>query len=162
MIIVSDTTPLHYLILLGRADILQTLFGNIVLPEAVFAEMQHERTPELVKTWVAALPAWIEVRRPSPNFLASVKQLGKGETQAIALALEMKAEALLADDKQAIKEARRNNLIVVTTLGILERAAEKNLVDFSKALSELSKTNFHLPSDNIIQEVLRRAGRQAR
>lgn len=160
MIIISDTTPLHYLILLGHAEILQTLFGGIIVPEAVFVELQHENTPEAVKTWVAALPPWIEVKTPSADFLAQVKKLGKGETEAIALGLETKADALLADDKQATKEARRNNLIVVTTLGILERAAKNNLIDLSQTIDELSQTNFHLPSDEIIQEILRRNAAQ--
>lgn len=79
MIIISDTTPLHYLILLGRAEILETLFGNIILPETVLAEMQHERAPEAVRSWVAALPTWIEVKKPSAKFLASVKKIRNKE-----------------------------------------------------------------------------------
>lgn len=46
MIIVSDTTPLHYLISIDKAELLTDLFGKILIPEAVFAEMSHERTPQ--------------------------------------------------------------------------------------------------------------------
>lgn len=160
MIVIADTTPLHYFILLGHAEILQTLFGNIIIPEAVFAEMQHEQAPETVRKWVGALPQWIEVKTPSLTFLASMPKLGKGETEAIALALEIKADALLADDKKAVREARRNNLIVVTTLGILERAAENDLLDLPKAIAELSATNFRMPPEEIIEEILKNADRQ--
>jgi predicted nucleic acid-binding protein len=52
MIIISDTTPLHYLILLEKAELLQKLFGIIIIPEAVFREMQHEGTPEVVRKWI--------------------------------------------------------------------------------------------------------------
>ncbi|MDQ3320852.1 MAG: hypothetical protein M3525_00120 [Acidobacteriota bacterium] len=60
------------------------------------------------------------------------------------------------DDRKAIREARKNNLLVLTTLGILELAAAKSLIDFSQTLSELAKTNFRLPSDEIIKEFLKR------
>lgn len=63
---------------------------------------------------------------------------------------------MLADDKEAVKEARRNNVLVITTLGIFARADEQNLLDFSEAITELSKTNFRLPPDEIIQEILQR------
>ncbi len=72
------------------------------------------------------------------------------------MALETNADAILMDDRKAIREARKNNLLVLTTLGILELAAAKSLIDFSQTLSELAKTNFRLPSDEIIKEFLKR------
>jgi len=156
MIIISDTTPLHYLILLKKAELLQKLFSIIIIPEAVFTEMQHEGTPETVRKWIAFLPAWVQIKTPSEKHLEKVKELGKGETEAIALAIEVNADALLMDDRKAIREARKNNLLVVTTLGILELAAAKGLIDFSQTLAELAKTNFRLPSDEIIEEFLKR------
>ncbi len=156
MIIISDITPLHYLILIEKAELLQKLFGIIIIPEAVFREMQHEGTPEVVRKWIASLPAWVQVKTPSEKHLKQVKELGKGETEAIALAIEVSADALLMDDRKAIREARKNNLLVVTTLGILELAA-KGLIDFSQTLTQLAETNFRLPSDEIIKEFLKRA-----
>lgn len=156
MIIISDTTPLHYLILLEKTELLEKLFGKIVIPEAVFNEMQHEGTPEAVRLWIASVPAWIEIKTPSQINLERVKELGRGETQAIALAIETNADAILMDDRKAIREARKNNLLVLTTLGILELAAAKNLIDFSQTLAELARTNFRLPPDEIIEEFLKR------
>lgn len=57
MLIVSDTTPIHYLIILDRAELLPNLFGEIVIPEAVLLEMKHERTPEIVRLWIESFPA---------------------------------------------------------------------------------------------------------
>ncbi len=75
MIVISDTTPLHYLILLEKADLLEKLFGKIIIPEAVFREMRHDGTPEIVRDWTAFPPAWIEVKTPSPINLEKVKEL---------------------------------------------------------------------------------------
>ncbi len=156
MIIVSDTTPLHYLIVVKRAELLATLFGAIIIPEAVFTEMAHAKTPLIVREWIAAPPAWVQVKRASPSISAQVKNLGRGETEAIALALEHSADALLMDDRKAIREARKNNLTVLTTLAILELAAIKGLIDFPEVLHELAQTNFRLPPDEIVEEFLRR------
>lgn len=106
MIIISDTTPLHYLILLEKSDLLEKLFGKIIIPEAVFREMQHEGTPEFVRLWITVAPAWVEIKTPSQINLEKVKELGRGETQAIALAIETNADAILMDDRKAIREAR--------------------------------------------------------
>ncbi len=156
MLIVSDTTPLHYLIIINRAELLPELFNEILIPEAVFLEMNHERTPEVVRRWIASQPAWIKIESPSLQSLETIGNLGRGEREAIALALEQKADALLMDDRKAIREARKNNLTVVTTLGFLEFASIKGLIDFAEIFGELEKTNFRLPDSEIIAEFLKR------
>lgn len=156
MLIVSDTTPLHYLIILGRAEILPHLFGEIIIPEAVLLEMKHERTPEIVRLWIESLPAWLKVETPSPQSLEKIGGLGRGESEAIALALEQNADALLMDDRKAIREARKNDLTVITTLALLELAAIKNLIDFAEVLRELEQTTFRFPDAEIIAEFLKR------
>ena len=156
MLIVSDTTPLHYLIILDRAEILPHLFGEIVIPEAVVSEMKHERTPEKVRFWIESPPDWIKVETPSPQSLDKIGGLGRGESEAIALALEQAADALLMDDRKAIREARKNNLTVITTLALLELAAIKKLIDFAEVLRELEQTTFRLPNAEIIAEFLKR------
>ena len=66
MTVVSNTTPLNYLILIGQADILSKLYELIVIPEAVFNELTAQSTPQLVQEWIASKPAWLEVR-PAPS-----------------------------------------------------------------------------------------------
>ena len=108
MIVIADTTPLHYLVLLNYADILRELYGRVIIPEAVFRELQVDRTPARVKQWIASRPDWLEVRRASvPHDLALI-ELDPGEREAIALAENLRADALILDDKAATELLSRS------------------------------------------------------
>ncbi len=156
MIIISDTTSINYLVLIGEIHILEKLFGRVIIPDAVFVEFHNPGTPQLVTNWADSSPAWLEVRTASPTFIAQVKKLGAGEREAIALAIELQANAVLIDERKGTKEARKNNLLVLGTLAILERAGEMEYLDFPTALALLRQTNFRLPPSDIIQQMLDR------
>ncbi len=64
MIAVSNTTPLHYLVLVDVEEILPRLFDRIVVPGAVLAEMSHERAPARVREWAAHPPTWLQIAAP--------------------------------------------------------------------------------------------------
>jgi len=67
MIVVSDTSPLNYLVLVGAIDVLPKLFGEVYVPLAVIQELQHPRTPVPVKQWAQSPPDWLRIanhRRP--------------------------------------------------------------------------------------------------
>jgi predicted nucleic acid-binding protein len=155
MIIVSDTTPLHYLILIGEIEILPALAPIIIIPSAVMQELQHERTPGPVKRWLATPPRWIEVRQANLSLFTPQKKIGPGETEAIALALELGA-ALLVDDSDAIKEAQRLQLPTIRLFTLLEIAAGKGLLDLAEAIEKMRRTNFHLPPAEVIEAMLER------
>ena len=63
-VVVSDTSPLHYLILCGLDAVLARLFERVVIPPTVFDELQHPNTPALVQEWIRSLPAWVAVQKP--------------------------------------------------------------------------------------------------
>jgi predicted nucleic acid-binding protein len=143
MIIVSDTTPFRYLIEIEAVELLEKLFGQVIIPEKVFAELQGESTPEQVKKWIQSAPAWVEVRRADTSLYSPATEIQDGEREDIALALELKADALLIDDKDARREAKRTGLFIIPTLAVLEIAAKKGLVDLPEMIERLSKTTFH-------------------
>ena len=62
MIVVADTTPLNYLILIDEIDLLAALFSTVILPESVIKEMCHPRAPDSVREWVQHYPSWVQVR----------------------------------------------------------------------------------------------------
>lgn len=77
---------------------------------------------------------------------ATLAHLDAGEREAIQLAEACKADLLLVDEKAARREAAKRHLATSGTLGILDRAAEKRLVDFSLAFGRLKQTSFYMSS----------------
>ena len=67
VVVVSDTSPLNYLILIGEVDILAVLYERVLIPETVFRELQHPRTPSSVREWIEQAPAWLEVHPVDAN-----------------------------------------------------------------------------------------------
>ena len=151
MIIVSDTTPLNYLILIDQAHILHELYDSVLIPQSVFDEMQRAETPAEVRAWITDRPEWLEVR-PAQTTDPSLK-LGAGESEAIALALELHADALLLDDRKARQEAQKRGLTVTGTLAVLATAARRDLVELPTAIARLQKTTFRAPA-TLIQSLL--------
>jgi predicted nucleic acid-binding protein len=95
-----------------------------------------------VRAWVANRPAWLEVRQASVPLDSELEELDRGEREAIALALELQADLLILDDRDARVEASRRNLVVIGTLRVLEDAAQLGLVDLPRALLRLQQTTF--------------------
>jgi predicted nucleic acid-binding protein len=91
MIVVSNTAPLNYLVLINQVEILAQLFGAVVIPEAVFRELSSRDAPEQVRAWSASPPAWLQVQRHSLPADPALRKLHAGEREAIQLAEELKA-----------------------------------------------------------------------
>ena len=145
MIVVSDTTPLHYLILIDQVHLLPALFGHVVTTPEVVDEMDQPESPEQLRQWVSQLPDWLEIKEPSTR-LPAVARLGRGEATAISLATELKADALLIDERDGARVARAQGLFVTGTLGVLTTASKRRLVSLRDALQALASTNFrHSP-----------------
>ncbi len=100
MLVVADTSPLHYLGLIACTDILPALFDRIVIPRAVAAELQHPKTPARVRVWIATHPAWLDIQDVGTTSDAGLSHLDRGEQEAIASAQTLYADLLLMDDWQ--------------------------------------------------------------
>ncbi|HEY1683444.1 MAG TPA: hypothetical protein VGG19_01660 [Tepidisphaeraceae bacterium] len=143
MIVVSDTSPLNYLVLIDAIDVLPKLFGQVSVPSRVMEELGHPRTPDAVKLWSKSPPAWLLIRTPL-TAIGEDTLLDPGESQAIALAHELHAAALLIDEKQGRRIAREHGFITIGTITILELAARQNLLDLKSAFDRLERTSFQI------------------
>ena len=155
ILVVADTGPLRYLIVIEAIRLLPRLYDRIIIPSAVLVELMHPNAPAAVKTWASALPPWAEVRTAcSHEDLDDI--LDPGEAEAIILAEQLKADSLLLDETEARREALRRGLRVAGTIGVLEKAAERNLIDLREAFSRLARTNFRMTPE-LLREALQRA-----
>jgi predicted nucleic acid-binding protein len=160
-VIVSDTSPIRYLVLIGAVHLLERLYGRILIPEAVAKELQAERTPEAVSRWMQSPPAWIEIVAAAEDSKANPISpfLGAGESSAILLALSIHADLILMDERAGVEEARRLGLTVTGTLGVLARCAERGWISLRPTLEKLQTTNFRVHPRLILEMLQAEADR---
>jgi uncharacterized protein len=129
MIVVSNTSPLLNLAIIGRLDLLRHLYGAILVPQAVYDELVVAGQGKPDASEIKALN-WIETKQPanSPLVTSLKLELDDGEAEAIALATDLKADLLLLDERQGRIVAGRLGLTVVGLLGVLFEAKQKNLI----------------------------------
>lgn len=142
MIIVSDTSPVSNLILIERLDLLRQLFTEIIVPPAVDAEIRAlKRFGQDLHEYETA--DWIKTRKPSDLQRVESLQikLDDGEAQAIALALEIKCDLLLMDERIGTNIARQEGLQTVGLVGVLVKAKEEKIIEkVSEILTDLKNT----------------------
>jgi predicted nucleic acid-binding protein len=157
VLVIADTGPVNYLLLIEHINILPTLFGTVILPSAVRDELADIGSPPLVRDWIATTPPWLDVRAtPSDKPTAeSLTGLDPGEVAAISLATELRADLLLMDDREGVIAARREGFAVTGTLGVLSLAAERRLLDLAEAFNRLKRTNFRFRQE-IMDQLLDR------
>ena len=158
-IVVADSGPLHYLAMIDCANVLQSLFDEVMIPTAVQAELAHRNTPDKVKAWLDSPKPWFSVRMVARH--RPVAGLHRGETEALQLALEAAVKVVLMDDMDGRHAAKRLGLTVIGTLGILELADERALLHLPDAVTKLRQTNFFI-SPQILDAALERHRRRVR
>ena len=141
-VVAADTGPLRYLAEIGHADLLGQLFDTVLIPPAVFQELRNPATPAVVRQWIETKRTWLETR--PIRQMQIIPSLDPGENEAICLALENNAGAVLLDERRGRKVARALGLPVAGTLGVLELAAERGLVEFAVAIERLRRTSIFL------------------
>src|SRR5262245_14078578 len=118
MIVVSDTSPITNLALIGYVNLLQQLYGSVVIPQAVSQEIAAV-APRLAGIVDIQKVEWLEIRQAEDSALVTSLQLelDRGEAEAIALAIELKADLLLMDERRGRTVAARLGLTFVGLLG---------------------------------------------
>ena len=122
MRVVSNTSPLSNLAIVGRLDFLPRRYGAVLVPPAVAKELTALSHPDgSGRIAVALAEGWLQIG-PPPPILALPFPLDPGETEAIALACHLKADVLLIDEKRGRQAARHCGLVVAGVLGELLHA----------------------------------------
>lgn len=159
MKVVTNASPLHYLILLGHADVLPALYSEIWIPSAVVVELSDSRAPDAVRKWVNSPPSWLSIDNGSAPALSEMHpRLNAGETSAIELAVHRVIRVVLLDERDAREEATRRGLAVAGTLRVLAEAALADLLSLPHAFARLRSTNFRASPilyDKLLDEVQR-------
>ena len=141
-LVIADTSPIRYLIQIGHIDLLGSLFENVAIPSIVAEELRHSSAPQAVQAWMARLPGWLEVLPVTRIDSPSLNALDPGEEAAIMLGLALKAKLILIDDRKGAATAIEKGFETTGTLGILDLAAERGLIDLNDAIDRLKRTNF--------------------
>ena len=156
--LICNTSPLQYLHQLGLLSILHDLAEETLVPEAVAAELEAGSAVGVNVPKVKELE-WLTVQRPkSLSVLPLVTDLGKGEIEVLALALEQAGYIGVLDDKLARNFAQALNIPFTGTLGLLLDAKRSHLIEaVSPVINKLKALGFRV-SPHTVQLVLRLAG----
>ena len=155
MIVVADTSPICYLVLIEEIHLLHKLFESICIPEAVLDELANSAAPMKVRNWIHQPPDWLMVMSAPKLQDIHLNGLHLGERESLALALQRQASLVILDDKKARAAAKKLQLRITGLVGVLEQAALAGMVEFHIALSRLAKTNFRL-APSLVRAVLER------
>ncbi len=142
MIVISDTSPINYLVLIGEIDLLTKLYGEVIVPPIVFNELTADGSPIEVKNWLKNKPAWLFVKTTEFEPSKKIFGLDAGESEAIQLAKELKADLLIIDEKQGRKVAKEQGIKIVGVIGILASAIKQNIINADEIIQKLEKTSF--------------------
>ena len=159
MVIVSDTSVISNLFQLGELSLLEMLYEEVVIPEKVLDELAkvlgHAET-------VRDMP-WLSVKSASDKGLTSrlQAQLDPGESEAIALSIELKADLLLIVERRGRHIAKQHGILITGLLGILIEAKSRGFTERVKPM--LDRLIFDIGfwvSPKLHQDVLREVNEQ--
>lgn len=165
MIVVSDTSPITNLAAIDRLDLLHLLYGEIIIPVAVYNELTQPNVNSIVPgarevqtlSWIKTQP--VQNPRQVTQILTSQANIDQGEAEAIILALELNADLILIDERRGRMLASAYNLKVTGLLGVLLQAKNQQAIAAVKPLMDklIQQANFRI-RDELYQTILEFAG----
>ena len=145
MIVISDTTPLISLLKIKRLDLLEKIFGQVFIPDGVFNELiQNQSYAQEAKTIISTdfIVTKSVSDRKAIEILEKTTSLDRGESEAIILFGELKAELILMDERRGREVAIKLKMPLSGTLGVLLEAFDKNIIsreEIEQYLDEFQK-----------------------
>ena len=159
MIVVSNTTPLIGLASIQKFYLLQQLFGEIYIPQAVYDEaVAVGRELGGAKREILAAK-WIKPQPVKDRLAVDVllDQLDLGEAETIVLARELNADWVMMDEKKGRRKLDQLDIKKIGTVGILLKAKQVGFVSVIRPDIEILHQQGFSISQSVIDEVLRQA-----
>jgi predicted nucleic acid-binding protein len=148
-IVVSDTTAITHLAKIGALNILQKLYFEILIPEAVYSELAQVK-----RTQPGALQVlnsnWIKIVKIKNQSVVNklTRHLDLGESEAIALSIELESDVLIIDEKAGRTIAKKLGRNIIGMIGVLIEAKEKGHIQSVKPyLDKLRNTGFRMSEE---------------
>lgn len=159
MILVADASALIALATCNSLDLLEALFGNVLVPEAVYEEVAAQGKPQSarLRSYLQGKVRAVDMQ----HFIYLDAFADAGETQAMLLYKEVAADYLLIDDRRGRKVAKINQIKTVGSMGVLLQAKRAGIISHVAPLIELITASPIFMSENLIQTVLELAGETA-
>ncbi len=162
MLVVSNTSPIMNLAIVGELDLLRQQFGEVIVPPAVIDELRLDTEfPGTDNIRRAISEGWLR-QEPIENqqvVLAIRRELDNGEAEAIALALQLKADLILMDEREGRSVAKSMGLNPIGILGVLIRAKQDGKITSVKhSLNRLrDEAGFYITNE-LMQRILSEFG----
>ena len=167
MIVVSDTTPIISLLKARRLELLKTMFGEIIVPNAVYEELvsnpRFTDEAKLIKSSVFIRKSFLH-NEQAVHLLMRSAGLDKGESEAITLARERSAYILLMDEAKGRQVAKRMGLPVMGTLGLLLASYKRGFLgceDVVECIEAMEKAGIRI-SDTLHRYIIDRLNEPSR
>ncbi|KAB8315430.1 DUF3368 domain-containing protein [Tolypothrix campylonemoides VB511288] len=154
MIVVSDTSPICYLLLIDHIRILRELYGVVIIPQTVADELNASESPSVIRDWIAKPPDWLQIQPVETLQNVELEKLDPGEREAILLAEKLKADLVILDDKAARRVALKRDLRIIGLLGILKDAAKSGLLDLRIVFDDLREVGFWV-APSLLEQLLK-------
>ncbi|MCH8318192.1 MAG: DUF3368 domain-containing protein [Bacteroidetes bacterium] len=155
--VILDTTPILTLLKISKFSLLKDIYEKIIIPEGVYQEIEIGKNKEYYIN-LAELE-WVKIEKIKNNqAIKYLAGLDKGEAEVIILAEEINADIVVIDEKIGREYAKRNNLNLTGTLGILIKAKNKRLIKAIKPLIDEMQNKGVWLNDKLIISVLKITG----
>lgn len=150
MIIISDTTPIISLLKINRLDLLEKLFGEVLIPNAVYEELTADKRfiDEAKMVINVSYIKSVSVSNPEAvRILRMATGLDQGESEAIVLTDELKADILLMDEAKGRTISGQMGITIMGTIGLLISAYEDKLItseEVRRCIDDLQRSGRHI------------------
>jgi predicted nucleic acid-binding protein len=152
MIVIADTSPICYLLLIEQINLLPRLYGQVIISTVVQTELTDPSSPAVVQQWINQPPPWLQVI-DHPVEATGLTHLDAGERSAISLTEALNADLLLIDELLGRRTAKQRGIRVTGLLGILQAASKQQWIDLPIVIQQLRQTSFRA-SESLFQQVL--------